>query len=68
MTEAGIGRMKYLNACLKENWRLTPIAAGTARLLPAMTIAGYEIPDNTLMLTDGEGLGQLEEYYPEPKK
>ena len=57
--------MKYLTACIKENLRQIPIAAGSARKNPSdIVIGGYQIPAKTVYLTSSESLGKIPKYYP----
>merc|ERR1712146_318813 len=54
VTEEHLKQMPYLKACIRESRRLTPaLMAGTMRPAPSnMVMAGYEIPEGTLIMTD----------------
>ncbi|XP_054712724.1 probable cytochrome P450 49a1 [Uloborus diversus] len=64
-----VENMKYLNACIKESYRLHPTSGGTARILNEETVlSGYYIPKNTLCVGPHPIISRLPEHFTDPLK
>ncbi|KAI9042747.1 cytochrome P450 [Aspergillus affinis] len=61
---------KYLNACIKENLRMHPIASEMGRKTGKewCHLAGYDIPPGTVVSASYRNLHRSEEFWPEPLK
>lgn len=64
-----LSRLKYLRACLKETFRLTPPAGGSARILGSpLVLCGYEIPSGTVVIGSHPVMSRSESLVPNPNK
>ena len=61
-------RYRYLNACIKENLRLHPIASEIGRRTgnQRITLAGYELPPHTVVSASYREMQRSAKYWPEP--
>lgn len=61
-------KYRYLNACIKENLRLHPIASEMGRRTgnQRITLAGYELPPRTVVSASYREMQRSAEYWPEP--
>ena len=61
-------RYRYLNACIKENLRLHPIASEIGRRTgnQRITLAGYELPPRTVVSASYREMQRSAKYWPEP--
>ena len=59
---------RYLNACIKENLRLHPIASELGRRTGNqwVTLMGYDLPPHTVVSASFRNLHHNDEYWPEP--
>lgn len=61
--------MPLLRACIKETMRLRPISVGVGRLANAdISIGGYQVPKDTMLITMNQVSCQLEEYFENANK
>ncbi|KAI6264929.1 hypothetical protein MCOR29_002256 [Pyricularia oryzae] len=62
------GQYWYLEACIKENLRLHPIASEMGRRTGKdwVTIMGYDLPPHTVVSASYRDLHRNEKYWPEP--
>ncbi|KAG1667440.1 APOBEC1 complementation factor [Nymphon striatum] len=69
LTMAALNKMRYLKACIKESFRITPIVQGTSRTLPQDTVlSGYKVPKGTIVTMNHYVPSVQEECFPEPLK
>ena len=61
-------RYRYLNACIKENLRLHPIASEMGRRTGNQWIklVGYELPPHTVVSASYREMQRSAKYWPEP--
>jgi cytochrome P450 len=62
------GQYKYLNACIKENLRLHPIASELGRRTGNqwVSLMGYDLPPRTVISASFRNLHHNAEYWPQP--
>ncbi|KAH8593479.1 cytochrome P450 [Bisporella sp. PMI_857] len=63
-------RYEYLNACIKENLRLHPIASEMGRRTGNswVNLCGYELPPHTVVSASYRALMRNEEWWPEAER
>lgn len=62
-----LGRLRYLDATIRESMRLTPIASGLPRTsIAPITIAGVEIPADVGVLAMGSAIQRSTAVYADP--
>ncbi len=58
--------MPWLKAIVKETLRLRPVSIGVGRLTSTpVEIGGYQVPSNTMIITQNQVSCQQEEYFPQ---
>ena len=61
------GDTAYLDAVIRETLRVRPVIADVGRLLKApLEIAGYRLPEGTMLLASITGIHFREDLYPDP--
>lgn len=69
VTKEVLAEAHYAKACLKETHRLRPISVGVGRILDRPTVfSGYEVPEDTIIVTQNQVSCRLEDYFPEANK
>ncbi|KNG51975.1 cytochrome P450, family 3, subfamily A [Stemphylium lycopersici] len=63
-------QFRYLEACLKENLRMNPIASelGRRTLHKGQNLNGFEVPPFTIVSASYRALHRDERYWPEPNR
>ncbi|XP_011504291.1 PREDICTED: cytochrome P450 4c3-like [Ceratosolen solmsi marchali] len=67
VTYESLQKLVWLDACIKETWRLYPITPLLARqIYNSITLRGNEIPNGTTVLVNSYLLHRDVRYFPEP--
>ncbi|KAL3280979.1 hypothetical protein HHI36_004204 [Cryptolaemus montrouzieri] len=67
VTKEVLAEAQYAKACLKESHRLRPISVGVGRVLDQTAVfSGYEVPEQTVIVTQNQVSCRLEQYFPRP--
>lgn len=67
LTSSIIYKMKYLMACMRESYRLTPTAGGMARILKKpVVLSGYLVPEKVLCVGVNPIISRLSKHFPDP--
>eukprot|EP00931_Biecheleriopsis_adriatica_P077021 TRINITY_DN50664_c0_g1_i1.p1 TRINITY_DN50664_c0_g1~~TRINITY_DN50664_c0_g1_i1.p1 ORF type:complete len:499 (-),score=79.17 TRINITY_DN50664_c0_g1_i1:13-1509(-) len=70
LTEAAIGKLPYLKACIRESHRYTPPQpfGGVRKLSKTASFSGYEIPEGTMVLLNQVAFQRDPKYVEQPDK
>ena len=67
LTEATLGRMRYLKACQTESQRLLPASFGSSRLLQSdLVLGGFKVPAGSVVLRVGTSMSRDAANFAEP--
>ncbi|XP_044750477.1 cytochrome P450 302a1, mitochondrial [Coccinella septempunctata] len=67
VTKEVLAEAHYAKACLKETHRLRPISVGVGRILSKPSVfSGYEVPEETIIVTQNQISCRLERYFSHP--
>ncbi|XP_064480590.1 cytochrome P450 302a1, mitochondrial-like isoform X2 [Ornithodoros turicata] len=69
LTPEVLRTFRYLRACVKESYRLSPTSGGNARILAKDAIlSGYRVPAGTLCIGINPVICQQEKFFADPMK
>ena len=67
LTEAALGRMRYLKACQTESQRLLPASFGSSRLLQSdLVLGGFKVPAGSVVIRVGTSMSRDPANFSDP--